>query len=1195
MNLPIKSNEELLFELKELREKYNSVVELYEQKIEESLQTEEILRENEANIKAILENSMDSIWSIDSSYNIQYINQVFAKAFQITFGVHLTKGKNILNALPENLRSIWKDRYDRVLNNQQFIFTDKIETENNSVYFEVSMNPIIIDGKVAGVSSFGKDITQREHTEKALIESEARFKALHNASFGGIAIHDRGKIIACNQGLSLMTGYSIDELVGMDGAFLIAGQSREFVKNQILGGKENPYEAIGKRKNGEEFPVRLESRNVPFKGKIVRTTEFRDITEQRNAEIHLRERDEIFKHFMENSPIYVFFKDKEIRSLNLSKNYEQMLGLPLEQILGKTMYDLFPSEFAKKMIAEDKEILEKGIPKVIDEELNGRFYTTYKFPIVIDNKAEFLAGYTIDITERRKAEDTLRSSEERLKILFNYAPEGYYLLDLSGNFVDGNVAAEKLIGYAKNELIGKSFFELNLLLPKYLTVAAEILEKGIEGKPTGPEELEMIRKDGKKVIVEVTTHPVEIEGQTMILGIVRDISERKRAEIVMQQASENWNRTFQTMHSGIALLDADQRIIQSNRAFQNYLNENELSLIGKYCLPLILSEGYAFGNNPFERMKISKACEIAESSINGHTHEILVDPILDSDNIITGSVLVMNDITQKKRDENIQQILHEITGGQMLDKSIGEQLLIVRNELSKVFDVTNFFVALYQPETDTLRKVIFEDEKDDFIEWDASKSLSGQIMKLGKPLLLNSEQEARFAAENNIELLGSPAACWLGVPLISGEKTIGVLVVQSYTDENAYDSATIRLLVIIAHELAIIIERNKMIADLVAAKDRAEESDRLKSAFLANMSHEIRTPMNGILGFAELLKEPKLSGEEQQMFIEIIEKSGERMLGIINDLINISKIESGQMEVHISETNLNDQLDFLYNFFKLEAKQKGLKLILIHPLSNDESKLTTDKEKLYAILTNLIKNAIKFTKSGSIEFGYKAAENEFIFYVKDTGIGVPENKQKTIFERFVQANSGMSSVYEGAGLGLAISKAYVEMLGGKIWIESKTGTGTCFYFTIPRTVNVETTHDNTTEKTLPPEREETKITVLVAEDDEISLIYLNHILKSCNVDILVAKSGGEAVEMSRKFQQIALVLMDINLPVIDGYMAAQIIKNERPELPIIAQTAFALDEDKERYSDTFDEYITKPVKADELKQKMKKVLSFINI
>ncbi len=1072
MNLPEKSKEELLFELNELQNKYNSVVELYEKKLAEGLEAERNLRENEANIKAIIENSLDSIWSIDTNYCIQFINHVFAEAFNHSFGVHLSKGVNLLESLPAHLRSVWKERYDKTFNNEHFVFTDKIDLGISSIYIEVATNPIIIDGKVVGASFFGKDITDRKHTEKALIESEARFKALHNASFGGIVIHDQGKIIECNQGLALMTGYSFEELIGIDGLSLIAENSREFVKDQILCGQEKPYEAIGKRKNGEEFPVRLEARNVPYKGKIVRTTEFRDITEQ------------------------------------------------------------------------------------------------------------------------KKAEDTLRSSEERLKILFNYAPEAYYLLDLKGNFVDGNIAAEKLIGYDKDEIIGKSFFELNLLPPKYLIYASKLLQNGIVGEPTGPDELELIRKDGVIVTVEITTHPVKIEGQTLILGIVRDISERKRAEIAMQQASENWNRTFQSMHNGIALLDSDQRIIQTNKAFQSFVNESESSLIGKFCFPLILCEGFSVGNNPFEKMKISKTCETTEIQMNGSTHEILVDPILDNENLITGAVLIMNDISQKKRDESINQILHEITGGQMVDKSLGEILSKVREELSKVLDVTNFFVALYQSETDTLRKVIFEDEKDDFVEWDASKSLSGQVLKLKKPLLLNSEDETRFAAENNIELLGSPAACWLGVPLLSGEKATGVMVVQSYTDENAYDTATVRLLILIAHELSIIIERNKMIADLVAAKDRAEESDRLKSAFLANMSHEIRTPMNGILGFAELLKEPKLSGEDQQMFIEIIEKSGERMLGIINDLINISKIESGQMEVRFSETNINEQLEFLYNFFKLEAKQKGLKLIVTHSPSIEVPNIITDKEKLYAILTNLIKNSLKFTDNGSIEFGYEVVDNKVVFHVKDTGIGVPENKQKTIFERFVQAYSGMANVYEGAGLGLTISKAYVEMLGGEIWIESNPGKGTCFYFTLPLELKTENSFEKVDEKADAFEKMETEITVLIAEDDEVSLMYLNHILKSCHVKILVAKTGGEAVEMCRKFQQIALVLMDINMPVIDGHIAAQIIKGFRPELPIIAQTAFATNKDKERYSDAFDDYITKPIKVDELKKIMEKVLNY---
>jgi PAS domain S-box-containing protein len=1072
MNFQDRSKEELLNDVIELQKKYNSLEELYQKKINESLQTRKTLHENEANIKAIIENSLESIWSIDTNYKIQYINKVFCTAFKQSFGIELAKGVNILEALPPNLQPIWKERYDRAFNGEHFVFTDKIELDRGSIYVEVAMYPIIIDGKVVGASFFGKDITQRMLSKEALLESETRFKALHNASFGGIVIHDKGKILECNQVLSSMTGYSVDELIGIDGMFLIAEDSRDFVKTKIESGEEKPYEAKALRKNGEEYPVRLEGKNIPYKGKIARATEFRDITEQ------------------------------------------------------------------------------------------------------------------------KEAESKLKSSEERLKILFNYAPEAYYLIDLSGTFIDGNIAAEKLVGYSKEEIIGKNLSELNLLCEKQLEKAGKHLSDSKMGKPSGPDEFVFTRKNGSKVTVEITTHPVKIEGETLVLGIARDISGRKSVEKAMREAVENWNRTFQAMHSGIALLDINQKIIQTNKAFQSFLNAGEEELVNQFWFPLISGGSFLNEKNPFERMKISLACETIELTIHHKTVEILVDPIVDENKQITGAVLILNDISQRKRDENIQQILHEIAGTSMDEKTIEELLVIVREQLSKVIDTKNFFVALYQPENDTLRKVIFEDEKDDFVEWEAGISLSGQVLKLKKPLLLSSRDESRFAAENNIELLGSPAACWLGVPLLNGDNAIGVLVVQSYDDENAYDQSTIRLLILIAHELSVIIERKKMIQDLVAAKERAEESDRLKSAFLANMSHEIRTPMNGILGFAELLKEPKLSGEEQQMFIDIIEKSGERMLNIINDLINISKIESGQMDIHFSDININEQLQFLFNFFKLEARQKNLKLIVSCPLSDEQAKLHSDKEKIYAILTNLVKNAIKFTKNGTIEFGYYAEKEKVVFYIKDTGIGIPENKQKKIFERFVQASSGMSSVYEGAGLGLAISKAYVEMLGGKIWIESEQGIGTCFYFTIPIKNEQDSEFEKEEELTVTNEKTRSGNTILIAEDDETSLVYLKHLLKNTGLEILVAKTGGEAVELCRSKKHVSLVLMDINMPVCDGDIAAQIIKNFNPNLPIIAQTAFALDEDKEKYKETFDDYITKPINAEELKQKVKKYLMF---
>jgi signal transduction histidine kinase len=236
-------------------------------------------------------------------------------------------------------------------------------------------------------------------------------------------------------------------------------------------------------------------------------------------------------------------------------------------------------------------------------------------------------------------------------------------------------------------------------------------------------------------------------------------------------------------------------------------------------------------------------------------------------------------------------------------------------------------------------------------------------------------------------------------------------------------------------------------------QEKATLADKLKTSFLANMSHEIRTPMNGILGFAQLLQEPNLTGDEQKEYLNIIEKSGERMLGIINNIIDISKIESGLMNVDFHETDINKQLDYAYSFFKNEVQAKGLQLTYYNSLPPEEALIITDPEKLYAILINLLKNAIKYTQKGAITFGYNKTDGRvppmLEFYVKDTGIGIPKERQEAVFERFIQADIVDKHANQGAGLGLAISKAYIEMLSGKIWVNSDPGKGSTFYFSLP--------------------------------------------------------------------------------------------------------------------------------------------------
>jgi len=378
--------------------------------------------------------------------------------------------------------------------------------------------------------------------------------------------------------------------------------------------------------------------------------------------------------------------------------------------------------------------------------------------------------------------------------------------------------------------------------------------------------------------------------------------------------------------------------------------------------------------------------------------------------------------------------------------------------------------------------------------------------------------------------------------------------------------------------------------ELKLAKDHAEESDRLKTAFLANMSHEIRTPMNGILGFAELLKRPDLTTDKQQMYINIIEKSGSRMLNIINDIIDISKIESGLMRTSFTETNINELIDFIYTFFKPEVEQKGMQLIYSNGLDSKRAIINTDKEKIYAILINLVKNGIKYSDKGVIEFGYYQKGNSLEFYVKDTGIGIPEDRQNAIFERFIQADISDKRAFQGAGLGLAISKAYIEMLGGQIWVESELEKGSTFYFTLPYNSEKDTIIlENCMIMNENFRNEFSKLTILIAEDDETSSMLLTELIDNYSKNVFYAKTGVEAVDICRKNADIDLVLMDIKMPDMGGYEATRLIRQFNKDVIIIAQTAFALSGDIEKaIASGCNDYISKPLKQYALVELIKK-------
>ena len=388
----------------------------------------------------------------------------------------------------------------------------------------------------------------------------------------------------------------------------------------------------------------------------------------------------------------------------------------------------------------------------------------------------------------------------------------------------------------------------------------------------------------------------------------------------------------------------------------------------------------------------------------------------------------------------------------------------------------------------------------------------------------------------------------------------------------------------------VILQQNK---DLIRAIKKAEESDKLKSAFLANMSHEIRTPLNGILGFAELLRyaENKIDVEE---YIDVINRSGNQLLNIINDIIDISKIEAGQLTINLRETNLVQLLDNVANIYQKILKRKNSQVKLEVSKPDQDLRIITDEKRVHQVLSNLIDNAIKFTRKGNIKISLSVTDDKkTLFEVKDSGIGIEKAKQKMIFERFRQLDETSTREFGGTGLGLSICRSIIEKLGGRIWVESEFGRGSSFFFDLPLIIQRKEDlrkNDGVKKKnsTKPDLKDKS---ILIVEDDESNFMFLKTALRKTGINILVARNGREAINMYNNNKNIGLILMDIQLPVLNGIDATKEIRKTDREVPIIAQTAYAMSDDRKKCLDAgCNDYIPKPIKMDILMNKLNKYL-----
>ncbi|MBR4324182.1 MAG: response regulator [Bacteroidales bacterium] len=374
--------------------------------------------------------------------------------------------------------------------------------------------------------------------------------------------------------------------------------------------------------------------------------------------------------------------------------------------------------------------------------------------------------------------------------------------------------------------------------------------------------------------------------------------------------------------------------------------------------------------------------------------------------------------------------------------------------------------------------------------------------------------------------------------------------------------------------------------ELVEARYRAEESDKLKSAFLSNMSHEIRTPMNSIIGFSELLSKPGNFDKNKEKYLSFIINSGKSLLNLINDIIDISKIEAGQLKVKPRIVQLNPIMNEIYisQYQINDMKNKPFELKMQKAVETDDFNINTDPFRFKQILNNLIGNAMKFTTQGFIEFGYKfSGPDKLQFYVKDTGVGMPKDKLDVIFKRFGQIEQKDDKNQSGTGLGLTISKKLAELLGGEMWVESEEGVGSTFYFTLPYDPELNAADEYGASSDGSEGASLEGKTILVAEDEDMNVAYMQEVLADTKANVLWARNGEEAVNMTKTHPEIDLILMDIKMPIMNGYDATVKIREFNKDVIIIAQTAYALTGEKEKtIAAGCNYYITKPIEINVL-------------
>lgn len=904
--------------------------------------------------------------------------------------------------------------------------------------------------------------------------------------------------------------------------------------------------------------------------------------------------------FFNSSPDLLFVFDSEGIIIEANRTAYEKLQYTRSELLGKTRYILYTSEHredAERCLKENLSGKRNFCPLPLKSKSGEQIFVETILSKGKWNGNDAVFSVSKDITEKRRAEITARKIEERYQILFGNINDAVFVHELTedglpGRFLEVNDIACERLGYSRKEILTMSPKDIDA--PESLGLVPEIMKKLGKENHIVWEGVHLTKK-GIRIPVEISNHLFKMEDKPVILSTVRDITDRKSSEEMLKRSEEKYRKIFENVQDIFYQADINGKIVEISPSIERYSGYKSEELIG-----MKIEEVYLNPDDRGELLKIlSRKGEIEDYILKLRTkdkREVFVSAnihmLYDEERNAVGVEGSLRDVSARLNAEEKLKASEKLLRDQNEEyvklneelKKKNEQILLINKELQQAADIfMNIRTGLYiyhleNPEDDSTLRMIAVNPASERLTGISAKDVIGKTLDENFPGLREKGIPSEYAnvARTKIskqfediiyndDRVAEGAFTFNAFPL--PDNCVGISF-ENITEQIKSREATI--------------ESNRQ---LKIAKEKAEESDMLKSAFLANMSHEIRTPMSGIVGFSIMLADPELPAETRETYIKIINSSCDQLLHIINDIIDISKIEAGQIDIYESTFDLKELLDEVYLFYSPVAQENGVTLILNSLSENlfSNRQIISDRTKLRQVLDNLLSNAVKFTHSGNIIIRCELKEQFLQFEIKDTGIGIDPELQNAVFERFRQVETTLTKRYGGTGLGLSITKAYVEKMGGKIGVHSVLGKGSAFFFSLPYTAAIsEVKQELKSRPEIKSHPLKGEITVLVVEDEEINWFYLYEILKD-RVKTLRAENGITAIELVKQHPEIDIVLMDIKLPDINGLELTGILKSVNNKIEVIAQTAYALSGDREMaIAAGCSDYITKPVNREDL-------------